>query len=234
MQRDRVRVAHAASLSSRGVIACAFVVAGCGVCLPLTARADYDIQLSYTNGVSWKPSMPALSNELTHTAARDVPEGKVPIGGALTAVGAGLDIAMIVDDRWTLPLGGFAAYGAVGSYSSIVTSADGSIARVHPWTTYQLDALLPGLGLRIKERRWMFSATVRTGVTYLHADGVIAGGGGETTTSFADASFLLQAEIEACRRLDPTTRLCLQVAPRVYDFGFMNGATVGLRVEWGR
>ena len=53
----------------------------------------------------------------------------------------------------------------------------------------------------------------------------------DSTAFFYDAG--LQTDIKACRRLDPTTRLCLQVAPRLYDFGFVNGATVGLRIEWG-
>jgi hypothetical protein len=48
------------------------------------------------------------------------------------------------------------------------------------------------------------------------------------------ASFLVQAELEACRRLDPTTRLCLQVAPRIFDHELLNGVMFGLRMEWGR
>ena len=48
------------------------------------------------------------------------------------------------------------------------------------------------------------------------------------------ASIVLQAEIEACRRLDPTTRVCLHVAPRFYDFSAANGITAGIRMEWGR
>ena len=64
--------------------------------------------------------------------------------------------------------------------------------------------------------------------------GSIAGGTGDSSTSLSGFSGVLQAELAACRRLDPVTRVCVQVAPRIYDFGFMNGATLGLRVEWGR
>ena len=199
-----------------------------------SAHADFDLQASFTSGVSWRRAVPALSSESTMTAARQVPEARVPIGGALSALGASFDLGMTVDDRWIIPTLGMGAYGAVGSYDTIVTSADGSIAHARPWTTYELDLLLPGVGYRMKQRRFMFSASVRTGVTYLHANGSVAGGGGDTLTSLSDTSFLVQAELEACRRLDPVTRVCLQVAPRIYDFGFMNGATFGLRVEWGR
>jgi hypothetical protein len=129
---------------------------------------------------------------------------------------------------------GFAGYGAVGSYDTIVTSADGSIARARPWTTYRLDVLLPGIGYRMKHRRYMFVASVRTGISALHMSGSVAGGTGETLAALSGVSGVLQVELEACRRLDPVTRVCAQVAPRIYDFGFMNGATLGLRVEWGR
>jgi hypothetical protein len=143
-------------------------------------------------------------------------------------------MSFIVGDRWSIPGFGVGAYGAVGSYPAIVTSVDGSIARVRPWSTYAVDVLLPGIGYRIKQRRFMFSASVRTGVSLMHVGGSVAGGADEQQFSLSGASPLLQAELEVCRRLDPVTRACLQVAPRLYDFGIMNGAIFGLRVEWGR
>jgi hypothetical protein len=163
-----------------------------------------------------------------------VGEGKVPIGGSLAAAGGGLDLAFSVDDRWIFPVLGFAGYGAVGSYDAVITSTDGSIARVRPWSAYEVDVLLPGIGYRVKKRRFLFTAALRSGVVWLAASGSVAGGTESTAISLAGVSPLVQAEIEACRRLDPVTRVCLQVAPRIYDFGFMNGATFGLRVEWGR
>jgi hypothetical protein len=64
--------------------------------------------------------------------------------------------------------------------------------------------------------------------------GSIAGGASDVTTSLSAYSGVLEVQLEACRRLDPATRICLQAAPRIYDFGLMNGGTLGLRVEWGR
>ena len=204
------------------------------VCCPTSARADIDFQVSATAGVSWLRSMPSLKNPSTTTAARVVPEGKIPFGTSFTGVGAMFDMGISTDDRWTIPLLGFGGYGAVGSYDGLVTSADGSIARLRPWSTYEIDILLPGLGYRMKRRRFMFSATLRTGFAYVATGGSIAGGESYVPITATATTAIFQAEVEACRRLDPLTRVCLHVAPRIYEFGFLNGATFGLRVEWGR
>lgn len=202
---------------------------------PSTAHADdVELQATLIMGAAWTPSLPALTSPSTLTAAREISESSVKTGRPLVSVGGGFDLGVVLDDHYVIPGLGFAGYGAVGSYPSILTSADGSIARANPWTTYQVDLLLPGFGYRMKQRRFMFGASLRSGVSFMHMNGSIAGGAGETAVSLTGASILLQGEIEACRRLDPVTRICLQVSPRIYDFGFMNGATFGLRFEWGR
>lgn len=198
------------------------------------ARADVELEAAAIGGLAWTRSLPTLKSASTLTAAREVRASEVAIGGSLYAIGGGVDVGLAVDDRLFLPGVGFAAYGAVGSYGAVLTSADGSIARARPWTTYQLDFLLPGVGYRIKHRRFMFVASLRTGISAMSMGGSIAGGNGDELASLSGMSGLVQVELEACRRLDPVTRICAQVAPRIYDFGFMNGATLGLRVEWGR
>jgi hypothetical protein len=223
MQRSRIAITGA------GIATCVAIL---GSSAP--ASADVDFQLGATGGAAWMRSLPALTTPSVTTAAREVPESRVPIGGSLTWAGAGFDLGMSVDDHIVIPGFGLAGYGAVGSYDTIVTAADGSIARVRPWSAYRLDVLLPGLGYRTKHRRFMFEVSLRTGVSGMYMGGSIAGGAAESSTSLSAYSPVLQAEIEACRRLDPVTRVCVQLAPRIYDFGFMNGATLGLRVEWGR
>lgn len=200
------------------------------------ARAnDLDFEVIAGAGVAWRRTMPTLeTTSPTTTAAREVGESRVAIGGPMVALGGSFEVAMTVDDRIVIPVLGFAGYGAIGSYDTIVTSVDGSIARVRPWTTYEIDVLLPGIGYRLKQRRYMFGASLRSGVSALNVSGTIAGGANETPFSASGLSLLVQGELEACRRLDPVTRVCAIVAPRIYDFGFMNGATFGLRVEWGR
>jgi hypothetical protein len=80
----------------------------------------------------------------------------------------------------------------------------------------------------------MFETSIRTGISAMYMGGSIAGGTSDVATSLSAYSGVLEVQLEACRRLDPVTRICLQAAPRIYDFGFMNGGTLGLRVEWGR
>jgi hypothetical protein len=213
----------------RAALVCAAVVLAAPV-----AHADVDFQVAAGAGVSWIRTMPTLTSDPVSTAAREVPAHDVPIGGSVGALGGSLDLSIITSDRWFIPMAGFGAYGAVGSYPTVLSSVDGSIARIRPWSTYEIDILLPGIGYRVIRRRFMFSASLRSGVSSLHVGGSIAGGNDTQPVSYSGFSPLIQAEIEACRRLDPVTRVCLQAAPRVYNFGIVNGATFGLRVEWGR
>src|SRR5262249_1616908 len=120
-----------------------------------------------------------------------------------------------------------------GSYDSITSSTDGSIVHMRPWSATRLDVLMPGVGGRWKHRRWMFEAAARTGITVLSMHGSVAAGADSLRIDPLNASVLLVAQSSIWRRLDPVQRLCVEVAPRVYDFGFLNGATVGLRYEWG-
>ena len=201
---------------------------------PSLARADIDFQFATGGGIKWMPTLPTLQGEGTTTSARELPENDVATGGAVTALGGSFDLGVVLGDHWIVPGFGFGVYAAIGSYPTVLTSVDGSIARVRPWTMVEADALMPGIGYRVKRRRFMFSAALRTGVSFMRVSGSIAGAAETQPMALSGVSPMLQAELEACRRLDPGTRLCLQVAPRLYDFGRLNGATFGMRVEWGR
>lgn len=224
--RSLAKPAYRALLASAAFVAASLA--------PSSARADVEVETAALGGVAWTRSLPTLKTPSTLTAAREVRESEVAIGGSLYAVGGGFDFGLAIDDTFFLPGVGFAAYGAVGSYDTVLTSADGSIARARPWTTYQLDFLLPGVGYRVKHRRFMFVASLRTGISSMFMGGSLVGGDSEVLATFSGMSALLQVELEACRRLDPVTRICAQLAPRLYDFGFLNGATLGVRMEWGR
>ncbi len=199
------------------------------------AHADFDFELGAGGGIKWMRTLPTLQAEATNTSARSLPAQDVATGGgSVTALGGSFDLSVVLDDHWMIPGFGLGVYGAIGSYPSVLTTVDGSIARVRPWTMFAIDLLSPGIGYRIKKRRFMFSGAIRSGVSIMHVDGSIAGAKDEQPMALTGVSVLVQAELEACRRLDPVTRVCLQVAPRLYDFGSLNGATFGLRVEWGR
>ena len=213
----------------------AVVLLGGGIILaPKDARADFDFQLSMGTNARWMSATPAMAAPQLTTFTREIAAGDVPMRGGMTMLGVYVDSAVTLDDRWVLPLFGGGYYRALGSYDAVISSRDGSIVRMQPWTTESLDIYLPGLGYRMKRRRWMFGAALRTGVTFLAMDGLLADGVDWAGLETKRTSFLLQGELEACRRLDPTTRFCLQVAPRIYDHSLLNGVMFGLRMEWGR
>lgn len=211
-----------------------------GICAAIVLAApsahadDIDFQAAVSAGALWVRSMPELQNERIDTAARTVQRRDVPIGGSVTALGGSFELSLVVEDRWVIYGFGAGTYVATGSYAPVITGVDGSIARIRPWTMVDIDLTTPGLAYRMKRRRWMFAAGLRTGVTLMHVDATVAGGSSSEDMPLNGVSFMLQAELEACRRLDPATRVCLAISPRVYDFGILNGGTLGLRMEWGR
>ena len=199
------------------------------------ARADFEFQVAAGGGIKWMRAMPTLEGEETSTSARTLPAQDVATGGgSVTALGGSFDLSVVLDDHWVLPGFGLGAYAAVGSYPTVLTSVDGSVARVRPWTMVEIDLLGPGIGYRITKRRFMFSGALRSGLSIMRVSSSVAAGTDTQERALTGVSVMVQAELEACRRLDPGTRVCLQVAPRLYDFGGLNGATFGLRVEWGR
>lgn len=201
---------------------------------PDVARADVGAELAFGAGVlvTSLPSPTAASL----TTSRTIPgDARIPTGGRYVGMlGAHVDAVLALDRHTILPLFGAAGYGAVGSFDTIVTSVDGSIARVHPWTSARLDLLLPGFGLRGVHRRFAGSAVLRSGIGGAWVGGELAEGTEAVPFSSARITPLLQLEVEACRRLDPAQRLCLVAAPRLHDFGWLTGLGVALRWEVGR
>jgi hypothetical protein len=198
------------------------------------ARADFDFQFATNVNGGWLRQTPSLSAPALSTSAREMDAGQVRRTGGLVLLGPSLDVDLTLDDRWKVPLLGGSLQWAAGSYDATITSFDGSITRLRPWTTFRGDLLLPGVGRRWKHRRYMLGAAVRTGVSFLKMDGSLAAGADTVPLSVSATTFLVQVEIEGCRRLDPTTRICLQVVPRIYEHELMNGVVFGLRMEWGR
>lgn len=195
---------------------------------------DWDFQFGLTTSGGWLREMPSLSSEPVRLDSRRIGEGSLRGRGGLGMAAIGADTGFTIDDRWMLPVTGFYAWWAVGNYDSVTTSFDGSIAHLKPWTASRFDILLPGFGRRIKLRRNMVSFAFRTGATYLGMDGTAAGGTETSNLELSKWSFLAQVEVEGCRRLDPTFRACVQVVPRIYENTFLNGLSVGFRLEWGR
>jgi hypothetical protein len=210
------------------------VVLGGILTSPSTARADFDFQFAANMNGGWLRQTPALASKSVSTVARDLREGNLKSRGGLALMGLAADVELTLDDRWRGPLIGGAAYWTVGSQDTVVTGYDGSIARIRPSSAFRGDLLFPGIGHRWKHRRTMWGLAVRSGVSFLSMGGSVAAGAGSVELELSRATFLVQLEVEGCRRVDPTTRICLQVVPRVYEHELLNGLVFGLRMEFGR
>lgn len=192
------------------------------------------MELSTSLDLAWLRRSPTMTVKPVSTSARDLGEGRLKLDRTVLLMGTTIDFGLVLDDRLRIPLLGGGLYWAFPSYDTQITSYEGSIARVRPWTLGRAELLLPGIGQRWKYRRNMFAATVRTGVIGTTVEGTIVSGRETDALDMHAVSFLVQAELEGCRRLDPTTRVCLQVVPRVYDHELLNGVIFGVRMEWGQ
>ncbi len=180
-------------------------------------------------------SLPALNLEDTAgTSARASVTGKAPMAGGLRTLGAYTDIRLVLGHRLTLPMGGLGVQTPVGDQAAVRTALDGSLVTMHPSRTLVVDILGPGLGIRATERRFFFEATVRLSILWLSMPGDIAAGAEASETRLYGLAPGVRMELSGCRRLDPTNRLCLTVAPHVYEVAFANGVSVGLSWIWGR
>ncbi len=201
-----------------------------------SARADRGSGLDWSlaSPIDWMPYVPTLSVPTTETSARTIQGGTLPSVGSLYFAGLQVDSSFVYKRRLVVPLLGVSGALAVGNSSAVVSSLDGSIAEERPWTAYRLECLLPGLGVRFTVRRWSFAGSVRAYVVGLGMDATVASGAGSSDVSTPSRFGLgARADLEGCRRLDPVNRICVYVAPTLYEFGLVNGGSAGLRWELG-
>jgi hypothetical protein len=200
------------------------------------AKADKATGLDGSLGgqVDWMPYVPTLSVPTTETSARTIPGGTLPSVGSLFFAGAQVDSSFVYRGRLVVPLLGISGALAVGQSPVVISSLDGSIAEQRPWTAYRFECLLPGVGVRLTARRWTLGASVRAYVVGVGMDATVAAGGGSSDLSIPSRIGLgARADVEGCRRLDPMNRICLFVAPTLYELGLFNGGAAGLRWELG-
>lgn len=229
MRARRFRVLGVGVPSMTAVAACAVL------CTVARANADSSAtQITLDLRTTYLRELP----DLEHTAAaenegRSLPQADVPTGNAASFVGGGLGFEIAFGDRTRVPLLGLSVVGAVGRSPRVVSSLDGSIVEVDTWKSGIVTLLFPGIGFRSKARRWMFEGAVQPGFAYLFSSGSIANGARSIDTTFHAATFALQGDVAVCRRLDPIDRACLFAAPAIYEFGWLDAFTVGLRWEVG-
>lgn len=178
---------------------------------------------------------PAFDVSNVSNSARPNINGTTPPFGFATGffgVRSGLDF--VASDRWLIPILDVGVYGIMGVYSDAMTSADGSLLRLHPGGAFMLDAEVLGFGVRFKKRRWMFEGTIKPGIALMLMPAAIVDGRGLTDIDpLTSASFTLRAQLSVCRRLDPTERVCASITPNIYQWGWGNGGSFSLRWEIG-
>jgi hypothetical protein len=205
-----------------------------------TARADvlWDIQTALDARDLWMRALPPIDLHSPYDGLpRTVSAGTLPSAGPHQFMAITWDTSLTIADRWLVPVLGLQYGWSFGESPDVVTSLDGTIVHMQTWTTNVLTALLPGVGVRTKARRWMFSADVRPVASFVWMSAMAAQG--TDSSDLADGHSLfaaglgVRAELEACRRIDPVQRACLVVSPALYEFSALNGGSIGLRWEVG-
>lgn len=160
-------------------------------------------------------------------------QGRLGPTGGSTLVGLGGGAALVFRDRYVLPMFGMEVSFSVGRRPTTYASVDGSVVAMNPWNTQRFSFLLPGAGLRWKHRRWMWGASLVSGVSMTVTE-VKVGAGAETLGAKASAvDLLIRGNVEVCRRLDPESRVCIVGGLNVHDGTFLNGGVMALRMEMG-
>jgi hypothetical protein len=200
------------------------------------ASRGVGVELSAEVRDTYYTTMPTFTlSDPTETPLRTARPGTLPSIGPEDFVGGGVDCALVSNDRLLWPIIGLTVAGAVGQSPRVVTSLDGTMVEMHPWTAVNITVLLPGFGVRAKERRWMFAALARPIVTATTMAYTLANGATsvDPDARASAATIGLRADLEVCRRLDPATRACLFVSPNLYEYRWLDGGSVGLRWEAG-
>jgi hypothetical protein len=197
----------------------------------------HDGELSFDLRDYWLRSMPQFSlSDPTPIGVRSVGTGTLPSTGEQHFLALAIDTKYIYNQRFEFPIFGLVGGGAVGQSPRVVSSVDGTMVDMKPWTAGAFTFLLPGVGFRFRERRWMFGANVRMVATLVWEQVTFASGASKDDSPPAlwAATFGARAHVEACRRLDLESRLCLFVEPHLYEFSALNGGSAGLRWEFGK
>ena len=234
--RSGPRLGRRAPKRSRPVRHLVAVALGGSLVAPPATAASPPMALEAQGAVElgWNRSTPKLSlGSVVQTPVRTVRDGELGSAGPLNFFGGHLDASLVVSDRWIFPVAGGGAFVAVGTSARDLTTVDGTFVELRPWTAYRVDLLLPGFGVRFKERRWSFACTVRAAYIFVGMNAAVAAGASWKVVDVKGSAPAVRLSIEACRRVDPTNRACLFVAPNLYEVSFLNGGSVGLQWEWG-
>lgn len=179
------------------------------------------------------PDLQLSAPEEVLLPSREAVAGTLPTVGGFRSFGASADMNLVLRPRFTIPIFGLGLYLPVGDHAPIRSAVDGSIATVQPWRLIGIDFLGPGFGVRTVERRYFFEASVRFSILVLTGTSQVAAGREAIDVQVHGIAPGARAEMSACRRLDPESRVCLTVSPRLFEVRPLSGMTVGLTWVWG-
>ncbi|WP_394824785.1 hypothetical protein [Pendulispora albinea] len=200
-----------------------------------TTRADVRAQFRGEAVFSVYRGAPTFGEgtSLTATQLREYEHFRIADIGIPPTLGANVGLDVVFDDRYIVPLLGLGGGLPLGKHAPVRTSVDGSMVEVRPSSAYVFAFDLIGFGVRMKERRWMFAATFRTSVVLAGMNARVSVGREADDVALFAASPALRTDVEACRRLNPDERICLFVAPKLYEHHWLGGVSLGLRWEYG-
>ncbi|MBL8717816.1 MAG: hypothetical protein JNL79_17675 [Myxococcales bacterium] len=194
------------------------------------------LQLDLSVDVGLEHMTTAPKSTFTMSEAEGMPRsvaGKDLRGGygALTFLSVGGSMGVVWKQRYWFSLLGMRIGGAVGPYSPVLRSVDGSPAELRPARAWHVDVDAVGFRVRENVRRWSFGAGMTFGATILVTPATVGIGADAYEGSALAATFFLRGHLEVCRRVDPVARACLVVSPFVHQFRWFDGGALALRWE---
>ncbi|MEI8256645.1 MAG: hypothetical protein WCJ30_13305 [Deltaproteobacteria bacterium] len=221
---------QATSIPTAGAIAALNLLAVLSVAGPARA-SEVRFNLAVEGSGLWVPRLPDMDlSSSVDTPARTVPARPAPLAGGVFLMQTGLRVEVVINDRIVIPFFGVAMGGAVGSAPDVATSIDGTtfVARSANAIMARFD--LPGIGVRLHERRWAFDLRAIPSIDYWAVPAIFTG---SVQGNLGTLGLTVRADVSVCYRADPYRRVCAFVAPSLWSSGVLNGGTAGLRLEFG-
>lgn len=232
--------ARARTLASVWAVAWTFTCAG--------ARADDEDESRNDVGIFHFEAVATRWSTLPQLTLAGSDASRVLVGlhspalGPVTTYGVGVDVGAHANwvDASLLHLRYSRSFDAGPAGSGVAEEAPVSIA-MGPLNVFEIGFPMivpPRIGTEIVGRDFKLAATFDWGLTYAWATATTVDALQGQTTGKMDAwSIYARATLAGCVRLgssfykDGVTWACLQASPSLYDFGWLQGQSVGLRVD---
>lgn len=198
----------------------------------VASAGDFDFGVEAFGGAFRQGN--AIAIQPTDSATRgSTPTGTIPPFGPTGHAGVGVDLAWGGRGPFVFDIVAVKFAGAFGPTSRTLGAVDGTIVSADPGSMIYA-GLSTGAGVRFKRRRFAFGVMAHIGASMMSTKAFAQDlNGPRELSSTPSFDLLVDLDASVCRRIDPTSRLCLAIRPHVYNFGFLNGASIALRWEVG-